>query len=282
MPTRNRADRVGAAIESVLAQSMRDLELIVVDDGSTDATPQVLREFAGRDARIRVLTQPAPGGAPAARNRAIAAARGEYITGIDDDDVMRPSRLADLLGAYSDRHAFVCSAFDVRDEHGQRTYNAKRCEIGLADLLHGNCVGNQVLTRTERMRSVGGFDPALVASQDHDLWTRLVVRLGPALRIAASSYVVTRDAGAERISGSAAAAQGARQYAAKHDSLMNRSQRRSQLLIEIIAAGRAMSLRDMLRCCTRRNVVATLGYSLRSRFPALAGVVQRLLRHVSP
>ncbi len=282
LPTRNRADRVGAAIESVLAQSMRDLELIVVDDGSSDSTPQVLREFAGHDARVRLLTNPTPGGAPAARNRAIAEARGEYITGIDDDDMMRPSRLSALLAGYSDDYAFVCSAFDVLGEHGLRTCNAKRAEILLDDLLHGNCVGNQVLTRTARVRAVGGFDPALVASQDYDLWTRLVVRHGSALRIAESSYVVTRDAGPERISASSAAARGARQYALKHDALMSRSQRRSQRLIEIIAAGRHMSMRDLLRCFTRRNAIATLGYFLRSRFPALARVARRLLRRAFP
>lgn len=269
LPTRNRADRVQAAIESVLAQTMRDFELLVVNDGSSDETPQLLATLATRDARVRVLTMAKAGGAPTARNRAIEEARGEFITGLDDDDLMRPSRLAELLDAFDDRHAFVCSAFDVRGRDWQQTYQAHSAEITLDELLHGNCVGNQVLTRTDRVRAVGGFDAALVASQDYDLWTRLVQRYGPARRIARPSYIVTRDEGPVRISTSDAAARGAHQYAEKHAALMNGSQRRSQRLIEIIAARRRLSLRDFIECWSPRNAPALGAYLLRTLAPSL-------------
>jgi glycosyltransferase involved in cell wall biosynthesis len=282
LPTRNRATRVQAAIESVLAQTLRDFELLVVDDGSTDATPQVLATLANRDARVRVLTMTQSGGAPAARNRAIEQARGEFITGLDDDDLMQPSRLAQLLAAFDDRHAFVCSAFELRGRDWTQTCNVRRVEITLAELLHGNSVGNQVLTRTARLREVGGFDAALVASQDYDLWTRLVQRFGPALRIAEPSYVVTRDEGPVRISTSDAAARGARQYAEKHAALMNSSQRRSQRMIEIIAARRGFSPRDFIDCWTPRNAVSLCMQALRVHVPSLEQRINAARRRPFP
>ena len=93
LPTRNRATLLGEAVESVLAQDFCDFELIIVDDASRDATSDVAAGFAQRDPRVRCIRQPAPLGAPAARNRAIAAARGAFLTAIDDDDLHARGRV---------------------------------------------------------------------------------------------------------------------------------------------------------------------------------------------
>ena len=102
LPTRNRAEQLPRAIRSVLRQDCPNLELLVVDDASTDLTSEVLARFAARDSRVRIFRQPVPSGAPAARNRAIREARGEFLAGIDDDDLMLPTRLSSLLDAYQD------------------------------------------------------------------------------------------------------------------------------------------------------------------------------------
>jgi glycosyltransferase involved in cell wall biosynthesis len=248
LPTRDRAALLRDAAASVLAQTMPDLELVIVEDASADDTAAVVAELARRDPRVRAFRQDEPRGAPAARNRALAEARGRFITGLDDDDLMLPARLERLLAAQDERHAFTCSAFLHERDGWRRPVFAHAREITLEALLHYNLVGNQALMLTERLRAVGGFDEALVASQDYDLWTRLVARYGPALRIAEPTYVFRERAAATSISGSPRAGEGAAQYAQKHAPLMNAAQRRSQRLIQAIAAGRRLGLSDLPGC----------------------------------
>jgi len=118
IPTFNRARLVGLTIDSVLAQTFRDFEIIVVDDGSTDDTAALL---AGFGERVRVLRQPNQGMNPA-RNAGLAAARGEYVALLDSDDLWEPYKLAlqvELLDRFPDA-GFVFSEFSVMesDEHG--------------------------------------------------------------------------------------------------------------------------------------------------------------------
>lgn len=93
VPAHNRAGTIAAAIESVLGQSLADLEIIVVDDGSNDETGSIAREIAREEPRLRVLSHPSNRGAQAARNTGIRAAQGEWIAFLDSDDVYYPDSL---------------------------------------------------------------------------------------------------------------------------------------------------------------------------------------------
>jgi succinoglycan biosynthesis protein ExoO len=97
LPAYNAATTLPAAIASVLGQGFDDLEVIVADDGSRDGTAEKAAAIARRDGRVRVLPATQNGGAAAARNRAIAAARGDWLALLDADDRMAPGRLARLL-----------------------------------------------------------------------------------------------------------------------------------------------------------------------------------------
>lgn len=260
LPTRNRSGLLREAAASVLAQSQGDLELIIVDDASEDDTLQAAAELARRDPRVRCFRQSSPQGAPAARNRALAEARGRFITGLDDDDLMLPQRLASLLAAHDDRYAFTCSGFFHQRGGWRRPVFARERIIPLEALLHYNFVGNQALMLTERLRAIGGFDESLIASQDYDLWTRLVTRYGPARRIAGPSYVFREDASADSISASPRAGQGAAQFALKHAALMSPAQRRSQRLVQAIAAGRRIGLADLPGCFAPATAGVLLRY----------------------
>src|SRR3954471_3920817 len=94
VPTHNRADVVGRAVASVLAQTERDLEVIVVDDASTDGTAQRLAELAKGDDRIRIIANAVALGGGGARNAGIAASRGQWVAFLDDDDEWLPAKLA--------------------------------------------------------------------------------------------------------------------------------------------------------------------------------------------
>jgi glycosyltransferase involved in cell wall biosynthesis len=276
LPTRNRAGLVGRAIESVLRQDHGDLELLVVDDASTDATPEVLARLAAADSRIVLFRQAAPGGAPAARNVALRAARGRYVTGIDDDDEMLPRRISSLLRSFDERYAFVCSGALLHTGTWQRPARATDAVITLDDELYGDQAGTQVLTLTERLRAVGLFDEHMPAWQDYDLWTRLIERYGPALRIAEPTYVMRVEAGTQRIS--LRGAEGARRYIDKHRSRMGPAQLASQELELFMLEGKRMGPRDALRFATPHTWRRALRYLVTSNAPGLRGLAERYRR----
>src|SRR4051812_6346111 len=107
VPAFNAGQSLERAVESALAQSVADIEVIVVDDGSTDQTRSVAEALAKCDPRVRVLALPANGGVSAARNAGIAAARGEWIALLDADDAFLPDRLQRLVGAAVSRSADI-------------------------------------------------------------------------------------------------------------------------------------------------------------------------------
>lgn len=205
LPTRNRVELLSRAVRSVLAQSHADLELIVVDDASTDATPAYLAELASRDERVRTYRTESPRGAPHARNLAVRAARGEWVTGLDDDDEFATTRLAASVAVAGalETAGVAFSALYTQDEvitaRGTSVTN-KPCCTRLEDLFRQNCMGNQVFVRKERLLDVGGYDEALPAWQDLDLAMRLVDRFGPARLIDAPLYRLHNDERPDRIS----------------------------------------------------------------------------------
>ena len=99
----NAEGTIEQAISSVLAQSWTNLELIVVDDGSSDATAERIEQIAGKDERVRLLRTKRRGGPYAARNQALAAARGEFITLHDADDWSHPQKIELQVCALLDR-----------------------------------------------------------------------------------------------------------------------------------------------------------------------------------
>ena len=248
LPTRNRSTLVAEAIDSVLNQTLTDFELIVVDDGSVDGTPELLRSKAVTDPRIRILRNEVSLGAPAARNAAIEIARGKFVIGLDDDDLMLARRLERLVAVWTGQHSLVCSAFWRQRGPSRRKLNGRSRIITLDDLLHRNLVGNQALMLTEQVRAVGGFDAGFVASQDYDLWVRMVERFGSALRIEACDHVVREAPEGSRISQSAAFNTGAVQFTDKYRSLMSASHLRSQRLLHKITAREHVGVMDFPRC----------------------------------
>ena len=116
MAAYNGAKLIGESLDSLLAQGFADFEVVVVDDASTDATADVVGAYA--DPRIRLLRNPENLGVVGTRNRAYAAARGEYIAILDQDDLSRPGRLAAQV-AHLDSHpasALVATDIDIIEE----------------------------------------------------------------------------------------------------------------------------------------------------------------------
>ena len=177
-PAYNVAAYIGAAIESVAAQTVGDWEMLVVDDGSTDGTAAVATAYAARDSRIQLIRQ-ANGGISAARNRALAVARGEYLAILDGDDIWEPSFLEAQLAVFAREPAVDIVTgngwFLGGSRHGlaARPSPDPRPHPTLATILADETsVFIMSVMRRRVYETVGGFDETLRTNEDYDFWLR--------------------------------------------------------------------------------------------------------------
>jgi glycosyltransferase involved in cell wall biosynthesis len=169
---------VGTAVDSVLAQTFVDLELIVVDDGSRDDTAEVVR---ARDDRRLNLVRTENRGVAAARNRGLALAAGPYVAFLDADDAWEPTKLErqHLAMTETPRVGLCFASAQVVDNDLQpigMDRAVDRSDYSQALLLEGNIVaggGSSVLARTSVVHEAGCFDPGLSQCADWDMWLRL-------------------------------------------------------------------------------------------------------------
>jgi glycosyltransferase involved in cell wall biosynthesis len=177
IPVHNREPYIGAAIASVLAQTFGDFELLVIDDGSTDGTRDVVRSF--RDQRIRLLCQASNRGIAKTRNAGVDAARGDYLAFLDSDDVALPDRLAaqvDFLDHHPD-HAAVGAWIDWMDDRGRPTGRVKRRpprpdDVSALRLFRQGIENTASMARTAVLRQYR-HDERFEVSEDFDLWARV-------------------------------------------------------------------------------------------------------------
>jgi glycosyltransferase involved in cell wall biosynthesis len=184
IPSRNRWPFLSRTIASALAQAGVDIELLVVDDGSTDETPAALAEVD--DPRLRVLRNDQSAGVAAARNRGIDESRGEWIAFLDDDDFWSPDKLRLQLATAALTDAdFVYSAIVQITDEGDyiSTQPAPAPSELRLQLLNQNVMpagASNVVARSDLVRRVDGFDTELFQLADWDLWIRLAEAGRPA------------------------------------------------------------------------------------------------------
>jgi hypothetical protein len=178
MPTWNRAALVGAAIRSVQAQTFADWELLVVDDGSTDGTRQLVESF-GSDSRIRYIAQEHRGEAPA-RNTALRLAKGELIAYLDSDNIWFPEFLSAAVAVFAARPDVDCAyGANVRDHPPQILHRP----FDRARLLEGNYIDMSAFVhRRVLVDRHGDFDERLDRLSDWDIVLRYTVH-APAFRL---------------------------------------------------------------------------------------------------
>jgi glycosyltransferase involved in cell wall biosynthesis len=170
---------VGEAVDSVLAQRWSSLECLVVDDGSTDATVDVV--MARRDPRIRVVTTGHVGRA-AATNTGLKEARGEFVAFLDGDDAWLPEKTGLQVAVFRQRPGIdmVFGRSRVVDDSLRNTARAPHGRAGtfdFGDLLIEDIPGNgsSAMVRRTALDRAGGMDEALAAGPDHDLWLRIAL-----------------------------------------------------------------------------------------------------------
>jgi teichuronic acid biosynthesis glycosyltransferase TuaG len=190
IPTYNRAQLLERCLLSVGKQDYKALEVVVVDDVSTDETPAVVERFSDmlcrRGIRVYVVKLPVNSGPAVARNRGVAAARGSHLSFLDSDDLMEPpfvSTIIELLNRYPQCTLGFCEAWRIDasdrkigrlesglpDEPGEGVLHTPFDHLARHELFQTS----SVLMRREAFEQVGGFDETLRYSEDTDLWWRL-------------------------------------------------------------------------------------------------------------
>jgi glycosyltransferase involved in cell wall biosynthesis len=191
IPTFNRAEYLGQAIESVLSQTLQDFEIIVVDDGSTDNTREVALSY--KDTRVNYVHKD-NGGVSSARNTGIKTSRGEYIALLDSDDIWLPDNLerkVKILDSHPDIGLVCSDAYFLDNKTGMNTgtlWSEKRFKYSqnpenaarqpMKDLLWRSCfiMPQATIIRNSVFTTVGYFDESLPTSEDWDFFVRVVQR----------------------------------------------------------------------------------------------------------
>jgi glycosyltransferase involved in cell wall biosynthesis len=179
MSVYNEEATIADAIESIIAQTYTDWELIIVNDCSTDGSPDIIRRYARQKKRIRILENEHRLGLAASLNRGIKAARGKYIARMDGDDFSYRERLEKQVAFMMDNHAVdvLGTGAELIDENGNTLANVSLPETHdkLSADMHRLCpfFHPSVIMRQEFLKRSGGYNERLRRGQDFDLWSRM-------------------------------------------------------------------------------------------------------------
>jgi glycosyltransferase involved in cell wall biosynthesis len=179
IPTYNRLPMVKEAVDSVLMQDLEDLELIVVDDGSTDGTAEEIDRFGGR---VKLLRQAENRGVSAARNNGILHSKGKYVAFLDSDDLWVKGKLRSQTAFLDDNpHYPLCYTDEIWIRRGKRV-NPKLKHAKYSGWIFEKCLPlctispSSAMMRRTLFSRVGLFDEALPVCEDYDFWLRVAVR----------------------------------------------------------------------------------------------------------
>lgn len=254
IPTKNRPQMLQRAIDSVLSQTYPKIEIVISDDGSTDNTPELVQNLQKKYSNIVYLREEHSKGACHARNKAIQAASGKFITGLDDDDRFTPERLAEFVAAWHPNDSFLCAqSFNYNGSKliPSRYYGR---QISMAEIGCRNVVGNQIFADRERLLKHDLlFDESFPAWQDYEFFTHIIAKLGPARRIMKRTYIQHTDHELGRITNPSRIRAGYRLYRAKHGHLLSKSQRLSLLVNMTLLCGRGAPKRVRQLCWQNGN-----------------------------
>jgi len=180
IPTFDRASVLSNAINSVVGQSFTSLELIIVDDGSTDGTAQLVDEWLEKDARISYYRQNNQG-VSSARNLGISKATGEWLAFLDSDDEWLPQKLAKQMELLDSSDHLVCHAEEIWVRNGKRVNQMKKHQKQGGDVFEKSLAmcamsPSSIVIHKSVFDHVGYFDENFIVCEDYDLWLRIAAR----------------------------------------------------------------------------------------------------------
>lgn len=278
IPTHNRSCLLRRALDSVVSQTYKNLEVIVINDGSQDDTNAVVQEYMDQVKRLILLENDFPKGACYSRNRGIEIASGTFITGLDDDDEFKPNHIEILLSNFKPEIYSFIAVSNFEDTGAGQFYRDDGVgEIGLNEILHSNVVGNQVFTKTKYLQEIGGFDIQLPASQDYDTWVRLIHKYGPGLKIKEATYIWYTGHELNRITNnSEKRLKALDMFYHKHSALMSDAQKASFSILRYKSDPKTYSLYVMINKINRYNYKSALSLYININLPIVGKIWRRL------
>jgi len=258
--THNRSELLKNAIQSALAQTYKNIEIIVVDDYSQDNTTFIMQKFQKEYAQIKYIKLEKQSGANVARNKGITLAKGYYITGLDDDDSMLTTRVEKLVNAYDEKYAYTFSQifYTSKTKKVKKIFKYFKKIITLDDMLYTNCTGNQVLTTKKMFIDAGLYDETLISAQDYDMWLKLLLIKPKAKLVREALMNVDRDDEIKRISSSKRKIKGYYTLYKKYRSLMNIEQRKFQLFKLSLQRDKPITIKSFFMYLTFKNIILYL------------------------
>jgi glycosyltransferase involved in cell wall biosynthesis len=229
IPTHNRVNLLKRAVQSVLAQTFQDFEIIIVNDCSTDQTREYLTSLVNENSKIQAIHNIQSLGGSRSRNAGIELAKGKWIAFLDDDDTWMADKLTLQLQALTAHpEAVACSAsYLINYPMNVKKIAHPPLEVTMSTLLRSNCLGGAsvCICSAEVLKRVAGFDDKLRSAQDWDLWIKLreqgkIISLPEVLvqYYVHFNYRISNDMRAKYA--------GARRFYFKYRSKMNREARR--------------------------------------------------------
>jgi len=184
-PSYNSEDFIKETINSVLNQTYKNWEMIIVDDVSTDNSIQIIQEYQKKDSRIKLIELDTNSGAAVARNKAIEVANGKYIAFLDSDDLWKPEKLEKQIAFMQENNiVFSYSAYDLIDEDGKELNITKDPieKLHYKELLKENQIG--CLTAVYDQEKLGKcYMPLIRKRQDFGLWLSILKKIDYAIKV---------------------------------------------------------------------------------------------------
>lgn len=184
MSVYNEAEYISTAIESILKQTFEDFEFQIIDDGSTDRTPEIIKHYAEQDDRIKYLVNDINKGLPASLNKGIERASGKYIARMDADDVSLPNRFEKqvrYLDSKPDAHVVGSYTYLIGLDGefiGEQSYPRGGRSVDRLKQQGPGVVHPSVMMKKASLHQVGGYREPFTYAQDLDLWIRMADEFG--------------------------------------------------------------------------------------------------------
>lgn len=188
LPTYNGARYLRESVDSIICQTMTDWELIIVDDCSTDATPQIADEYARCDTRIHVIHNAVNQKLPRSLNIGFASARGEYLTWTSDDNIYMPEAIGAMQMALDEHpeYPMVCADMYTIDENGDTL--GKIPPYQARTMFIEDTVGACFMYRHTVIDRIGGYDPNWFLVEDYAYWLQILLHVGRIYRVPQTLY----------------------------------------------------------------------------------------------
>lgn len=180
IPSFNRSERLEKAINSVLQQSHECMELIVVDDGSTDGTAQLVEQISNTDPRVRYFYQDNQG-VSAARNFGLSKVKGDWIAFLDSDDEWLPEKLSQQVQLLKQSDLLICHTEEIWVRNGVRVNQMKKHQKQGGDVFEKSLAmcamsPSSIMIHKSVFDDVGVFDESFIVCEDYDLWLRIAAK----------------------------------------------------------------------------------------------------------